>query len=73
MARSQASVQKRLREARQAEKKKDKAQRRADRDEQSEERAPVDEGEDPDLAGIVAGPQPIPTYDDDEDDDGRDK
>jgi len=71
MARSQTSVQKRLREARQAEKKKDKAQRRAERDEQSESRDPGEEGEDPDLAGIVAGPQPMPDYDDD--DKARDK
>jgi hypothetical protein len=36
----------------------DKAQRRAERKVQKDSRDPAEPGEDPDLAGIIPGPQP---------------
>lgn len=57
MAKSRPSVQKRLREAKKAQKAQEKAARLAAR--QANERTEVEDGVDPDLAGIVAGPQPV--------------
>ncbi len=52
-----ATAKKRQREAAKRERQQEKAARRAQR-KQHEPRVPGAEGEDPDLAGIVAGPQP---------------
>ena len=61
LAKSRPSVQKRNNEAKKMAKAQEKALKRAAREaaraERGEEEAP--EGIDPDLAGIVAGPQPI--------------
>jgi hypothetical protein len=54
------SVNKRLKEKARQEKQQDKAQRREQRRDEKKNRAPLAPGEDPDLAGIVPGPQPIP-------------
>ncbi len=52
------SIAKRNREQARRERKAEKAARRNDRAAQRRERANTAPGEDPDLAGIVAGPQP---------------
>ena len=51
---------KRQKERRREEKRKDKEVRRVERKTVTDERGPLGEGEDPDLAGIVPGPQPLP-------------
>lgn len=56
------SVQKREKERARQERQKEKDEKRTLRRSQVENRVVVD-GEDPDLAGIVAGPQPIPEED----------
>jgi hypothetical protein len=71
VARSNPSFQKRQLERKKTEKREAKAREKEDRRRRLEEdraRA-VAEGEDPDLAGIVAGPQPTEdgTEEDDED------
>ncbi len=53
-----ATVKKRQREAAKRERQQEKVARRAQRKQQHEARVPGAEGEDPDLVGIVAGPQP---------------
>ncbi len=58
MARNRPSVQKRNKELAKLEKKQAKAARKAQRDAAKGENSLVDEGIDPDLAGIVPGPQP---------------
>ncbi|MDP6932536.1 MAG: hypothetical protein QGG40_06440 [Myxococcota bacterium] len=65
MAKSRPSVQKRRNEAIKMEKKQAKAARKAQRDASREAREIVD-GIDPDLAGIIPGPQPHPYEDDEE-------
>lgn len=65
MAKSRPSVQKRRAEARKLERQQIKAARKAQREAEQAEPVDVPEGEDPDLVGIVPGPQPLP-YDDDE-------
>jgi hypothetical protein len=53
------SINKRNREQAKREKQQEKAQRRAERAADRQRRgAGADDGEDPDLAGIVPGPQP---------------
>ena len=42
------------------ERQREKAAKRAEREKAEGVRGPVADGEDPDLAGIVPGPQPIP-------------
>ena len=59
MAKSRPSVQKRNRDARKLEKAQIKAVRKANRDSPEEEEGVVPAGIDPDLAGIIAGPQPV--------------
>jgi hypothetical protein len=54
------SLNKRLKEKARQEKQQDKAQRREQRKVDKSNKGPVAPGEDPDLAGIVPGPQPIP-------------
>jgi hypothetical protein len=63
MGKTQATFQKRAREQKLAEKKSDKARRKAERAEATADRE-VEDGVDPDLVGIVAGPQPLPDTDD---------
>ena len=54
------SVNKRLREAGKKEKQAAKAERRAQRAEDRKQKGQTAAEEDPDLAGIVPGPQPLP-------------
>ncbi len=54
------SVNKRLREASKKEKQVAKAERRAQRAEERKQKGQTSAGEDPDIAGIVPGPQPLP-------------
>ena len=58
------SVNKRLREAGKKEKQVAKAERRAQRAEGRKQKGRQPAAEDPDLAGIVPGPQPLPWGDD---------
>jgi hypothetical protein len=60
------SVNKRLREASKKEKQAAKAERRAQRSEEKKQhRSTGTAAEDPDIAGIVPGPQPLPWDDED--------
>jgi hypothetical protein len=59
------SVNKRLREAGKKEKQAAKAERRAQRAEGRKQKGDAPASEDPDLAGIVPGPQPLPWGEDD--------
>ena len=59
------SVNKRLREANKKEKQAAKAERRAQRAEEKKNRSTVSGVDDPDIAGIVPGPQPLPWDDED--------
>jgi hypothetical protein len=59
------SVNKRLREASKKEKQAAKAERRAQRSEEKKHRSGGSTSEDPDIAGIVPGPQPLPWADED--------
>jgi hypothetical protein len=54
------SVNKRLREAGKKEKQVAKAERRAQRAEERKQKGQTPAAEDPDLAGIVPGPQALP-------------
>ena len=51
---------KRQKELKRQEKNQEKAIRKADRQKTKDSGAPLKEGEDPDLAGMVVGPQPPP-------------
>jgi hypothetical protein len=59
---SRPSGNKRARERAQAERNKEKESRRLERRERKANSGPRPEGEDPDLAGITAGPQPRPEW-----------
>ena len=59
---SRPSGNKRARERAQAERNKEKQNRRLERKERKATAGPRSEGEDPDLAGITAGPQPRPEW-----------
>ncbi len=59
------SAKKRQREAARKDHAKDKEAKREERKAQKGSRAPGEEGEDPDLAGIVPGPQPKPEGEED--------
>lgn len=59
---SRPSGNKRAREKAQAERNKEKQNRRLERRERKASAGPRPEGEDPDLAGIQAGPQPRPDW-----------
>ena len=54
------SINKRLREAQKREKQTAKAERRAQRAEERKQKGPAGGSEDPDIAGIVPGPQALP-------------
>jgi hypothetical protein len=57
------SVKKRMKEKARQEKQQNKAQTREQRKREKDNRAPVEGGaEDPDIAGIIPGPQPIEEY-----------
>jgi len=59
MAKTRPSVQKRKMEAKKLERQQLKAMRKAARDQEDADRAAaIANGQDPDLIGIVAGPQP---------------
>jgi len=58
--RGRPSVTKRQKEAARRDKQQRKAERKAERDSQKSDRPEGDSGEDPDIAGIVPGPQPLP-------------
>lgn len=60
------SLEKRRREAEKRRKREAKAAERARRKADKRDRPGSGEAEDPDIAGIVPGPQPHPFYDDDE-------
>ncbi len=59
MAKTRPSVQKRRLDATKIEKAQAKAARKAAREAEKAEREDVPDGVDPDLVGIVAGPQPV--------------
>ncbi len=54
------SFAKRQKEKNRMEKRQEKEQRRLQRKEERANRPPAEGGEDPDIAGIVPGPQPLP-------------
>jgi hypothetical protein len=54
------SFAKRQKEKNRIEKRQEKEQRRIQRKEERANRPPSEGGEDPDIAGIVPGPQPLP-------------
>jgi hypothetical protein len=56
------SVNKRLKEKARQEKAQDKAQKREQRKNEKDNRPAPASGEDPDIAGIVPGPQPLPDW-----------
>lgn len=64
--RSRPTQAKRVREKALQEKRQQKAAKRQDAKERRDDRGPMADGEDPDLAGIVPGPQPHPYLDPDE-------
>ncbi len=55
-----ASITKRERERARQQRQKEKAEKRAQRLAEKKERPPHEAGVDPDIAGIVPGPQPRP-------------
>ena len=59
MAKSRPSVQKRNNEARKLQKAQEKAARKLARHAERGSREKTDDGIDPDLEGIIAGPQPV--------------
>jgi hypothetical protein len=58
--RSKATFQKREREKEKQQKQKDKQVRRLEAKKAKAEREPINSHEDPDIAGIIPGPQPLP-------------
>jgi hypothetical protein len=54
------SIQKRQKERERQERQKAKAEKRKARKEEKVSRGPTEDGVDPDIAGIVPGPQPLP-------------
>lgn len=53
------SLNKRLKEKARQEKQQDKAVKKQQRKQERSQRSPSAPGEDPDIAGIIPGPQPI--------------
>ena len=64
--RSRPTQAKRVREKALQEKRQQKAAKRQDAKDRRDHRGPMADGEDPDLAGIVPGPQPHPYLDPEE-------
>jgi hypothetical protein len=54
------SINKRQKERQRQEHQKEKAERKKARRDEKDARGPTAPGEDPDIAGIVPGPQPLP-------------
>jgi hypothetical protein len=54
------TVNKRLKERARQDKQREKEEKRQRKRQERAQRAPGEEGVDPDIAGIVPGPQPIP-------------
>jgi hypothetical protein len=54
------SIQKRQKERERQDRQKAKEEKRKQRKEEKVARVPGEHGEDPDIAGIVPGPQPVP-------------
>ena len=69
---SKATFEKRARERARQEKRQEKAAKKAQRLEEKKGRGPLPPGVDPDIAGIVPGPQPRPDYLGDTDSGGSD-
>jgi len=63
MAKTRPTVQKRKKELAKLEKRQAKAAKRAQRNAAKGDRPDMDDGIDPDLVGIVPGPQPSPYAD----------
>ena len=63
MAHARPSINKRLRETQKKERQAHKAERRAQRAEERKLRPNEASADDPDIAGIVPGPQPVPWAD----------
>lgn len=61
---SNPSINKRQKERQRQEKAREKEQKRQQRKGDKVERAPGEEGIDPDIAGIIPGPQPLADEDD---------
>lgn len=57
---SNPSVNKRLKERNRQDKQKEKEAKREQRKQEKGQRPATANGEDPDIAGIIPGPQPIP-------------
>lgn len=57
---SNPSIQKRQKERERQERARAKAEKRKTRKEEKVSRGPTEDGVDPDIAGIVPGPQPLP-------------
>ncbi len=70
--RSRPSVIKRKRERERQERRQAKAEKRAQRQREQKE-APGVAGEDPDIAGIVPGPQPLPGWEDEQEEPEEEK
>ena len=64
--RSRPTFSKRQKEQARAEKARRKEEKRAERLADKENRRPTEGGEDPDIAHIVPGPQPLPWEDEEE-------
>lgn len=64
--RSRPTQAKRVREKALQEKRQQKAAKRQDAKDRRDQRGPAADGEDPDIAGIVPGPQPHPYLEPDE-------
>lgn len=60
MSNQRPAFTKRQRERHKQQKKEDKAERRAQRRTERDTRGPAAPGEDPDIAGMIPGPQPLP-------------
>jgi hypothetical protein len=54
------TVNKRLKERARQDKQREKEEKRQRKRQERAQRAPGEEGVDPDIAGIIPGPQPIP-------------
>jgi len=54
------SASKRIKEKNRLDRQRDKAAKRVEKSRNKDDRSPGESGEDPDIAGIVPGPQPLP-------------
>ena len=63
MGRARPSIEKRRKEEARKQRQRVKEARRVERAAEKEKRGDIAPGEDPDIAGIVPGPQPVPWAD----------